>query len=258
MSMYDVSEDEQTIPRAIQLLDAWLPGNTPQHIRQGLVRLMDLEHAAHRFVELESASLYELKKAYAGVGDIEQKDNDVTELSKSWVDDFWERHEAVLPPLGSVMDMARCWAEGSQLLPPGFFNDGRLIWCRNTRCKNTRVNCKIPCELWGHLEMMLGAPIPERFKAVLFIEDRRSPFQWLDAFCESTGDIPCLDDIIEMAKHWAEGEESDDFINDGEFIWCGHMSVDCEIPAEFWTHLESLIEAPIPARFKAKRFVTGG
>jgi len=253
VSVYDVDSDEQMIPRAIQLLDAWLPDNTPGHIRKGLVRLMDLEHAVHRFVELECASLHELKKAHAGIRNVERKDNEVTELSQSWIDDFWERYTDALPPLGPFMDAVRCWAEGSQLSQPDFFNDGSLIWC-----KNTCSDCQIPRELWEHLEIVLGTPIPERFKTGWFVKDTRTAYELLEDFCERNGDIPCLDDIIEMAKHWAKGEESDDFINDGELIWCGDMPADCEIPAEFWTQLEALIAAPIPARFKARRFVTGG
>jgi len=82
--------------------------------------------------------------------------------------------------------------------------------------------------------------------------------QWLDDFCERTGDLPDLDDIMKMARHWAKGEECDEFSNDGEYIWCGDMHADCKIPPEFWTHLERAIAAPIPERFKAERFARGG
>jgi len=87
---------------------------------------------------------------------------------------------------------------------------------------------------------------------------RVNSYQWLDDFCESTGTIPPLDNIIEMGKDWAKGEESEYFTNDGENIWCGDAPVDCKIPPEFWTHLENVVAAPIPARFKAKRFAQGG
>jgi len=148
---FDSSEAEPYRNRAISLIDDWLPNDTPRHVRQGLVRLLEMEEAVYRFVELKSANLYELKRAWQRLDDVEQIDNDITKKSQKWLDDFWERNSCVLPPF-----------DGSR--HPMFHNDSEYIWCGEMS-----VDCKIPPGFWRHVEIVLGARLPERFQAKRFV-----------------------------------------------------------------------------------------
>jgi len=90
-------------------------------------------------------------------------------------------------------------------------------------------------------------------------EETKDSQQWLDDFWEHNDCcLPPQEDFIGAARCWADGCIHPTFENDGCFIWCGEMSVSCDIPPELWTHVEIVLGAPIPADRKAGRFTQGG